>query len=114
MKRTSDNKPDIAAATDRGEPVSLMEPLLISESSTYRGARQVLEAVLYRGELPRGEIPALLGVGERQSRRVVSALMEKNVLASDTQKSPVYLKFPAALASRWMPGLFPEKTDSEA
>ena len=77
-------------------------------------ARQVLEAVLYRGELPRGEIPVLLGVGERQSRRVVSALMEKNVLASDTQKSPVYLKFPAALASRWMPGLFPEKTDSEA
>lgn len=76
-------------------------------------ARQVLEAVLYRGELPRGEIPALLGVGERQSRRVVSALMGKNVLASDTQKSPVYLKFPAALASRWMPSLFPEQTDSE-
>ena len=77
-------------------------------------ARQGLEAVLYRGDLPRGEIPALLGVGERQSRRVVSALMVKKVLASDTQKSPVYLRFPAALASRWMPGLFPEKTDSEA
>jgi Fic family protein len=76
-------------------------------------ARQVLEAVLYRGELPRGEIPALLGVGDRQSRRIVSMLAERNALGSDTQKSPLYLKFPAALASRWMPGLFPEKTDSE-
>ena len=75
-------------------------------------ARQVLEAVLYRGELPRGEIPALLGVGERQARRVVSTLIERHVLAADTQKSPVYLRFPAVLASRWMPGLFPEKTDS--
>ena len=77
-------------------------------------ARQVLEAVLYRGELPRGEIPALLGIGDRQSRRIVSMLADRNVLGSDTQKSPLYLKFPAVLASRWMPGLFPEKTDSEA
>jgi len=76
-------------------------------------AGQVLEAVLYRGELPRGDVPALLNVGDRQARRVVSALLEKHVLVADTQKSPLYLKFPAALASRWMPGLFPEKTDAE-
>ncbi len=40
-------------------------------------AGQVLEAVLYRGQLLRGEIPGLLGVGERQARRVVSPLLEK-------------------------------------
>ncbi|MBI3442101.1 MAG: Fic family protein [Proteobacteria bacterium] len=77
-------------------------------------AGQVLEAVLYRGELPRADIPGILNVGDRQARRLVSSLMEKNVLVADTQKSPLYLKFPATLASRWMPGLFPEKTDAEA
>ena len=71
----------------------------------------VLEALLYRGELPRGEVPGLLGVSERQSRRVVSALLDHGVLVSQTTRAPLHLAFPATLASRWMPGLFPEKTD---
>jgi len=29
----------------------------------------ILEAVLYRGELPRGEAAGVLGVGERHARR---------------------------------------------
>jgi hypothetical protein len=33
----------------------------------------LLEALLYRGELPRGDVPTLVGTGERQGRRVVSA-----------------------------------------
>jgi Fic family protein len=69
----------------------------------------VLEAVLYRGELPRGDAAAVVGAGERQARRVVSALLNKEVLVSDSPRAPLRLAFPAALASRWMPGLFPEK-----
>ena len=69
----------------------------------------ILEAVLYRGELPRGDAGAVAGTGERQARRVVSALLNKEVLASESSRAPLRLAFPAALASRWMPGLFPEK-----
>ena len=36
--------------------------------------RRILEAVLYRGELPRGDAASIVGTGERQARRVVSAL----------------------------------------
>ena len=36
-------------------------------------AGQVLEAVLYRGELPRGDVPALLGTTDRHARRIVAA-----------------------------------------
>jgi Fic family protein len=68
----------------------------------------VLEAVLYRGELPRGDAAGVVGTGDRQARRVVSALIEKGVLISDGARAPLRLVFPAALASRWMPGLFPE------
>lgn len=70
----------------------------------------VLEALLYRGELPRGEVPNLLNLGERQASRVVSALIEHNVVTSASTRAPLRLAFPATLASRWMPGLFPEKT----
>ena len=72
-------------------------------------AGQVLEAVLFRGELPRRDVPELLGTSERSARRVVSALLEKGVLLSDSTRAPLFLAFPAALASRWMPGLFPDK-----
>jgi Fic family protein len=69
----------------------------------------ILEAVLYRGELPRGDADAVVGTGERQARRIVAALLEKQVLVSESSRSPLRLAFPAALAARWMPGLFPEK-----
>ncbi len=71
----------------------------------------ILEAVLYRGELPRSEIAGLLDTGNRNARRVTSALLERGVLASDTTRAPLRLAFPAKLASRWMPGLFPERVE---
>jgi Fic family protein len=69
----------------------------------------LLNAVFHRDEIPRGEIHAIIGTGERQARRIVSALLESGALASDRPTGPLRLAFPAALASRWMPGLFPEQ-----
>lgn len=69
----------------------------------------VLDALLYRGEIPRGEVAGLLGVSDRQARRVTGGLMTRGVLQSDGDRAPFMLAFPAALASRWMPGLFPEQ-----
>jgi len=71
-------------------------------------AGAVLDAILYRGALPRGEVPALLGTSERHARRVVAALIERDVVASRSSRAPLHLRFPARLAHRWMPGLFPE------
>ncbi len=70
----------------------------------------ILEAVLYRGELPRGDAAGIVGTGDRQARRLVSALIDRGVLVSESTRAPLRLAFPAALASRWMPGLFPEQT----
>lgn len=69
----------------------------------------ILEAVLYRGELPRSEVASLLDTSDRNARRVTSALLESGVLTSESTRAPLRLAFPATLASRWMPGLFPEK-----
>ena len=71
-------------------------------------AGNILEAVLYRGELPRADAHAIVGTGERQARRIVAALVAAGVLTSDNPRTPLRLLFPAALAGRWMPGLFPD------
>jgi Fic family protein len=72
----------------------------------------ILEAVLYRGELPRQDVDTVVGTGERQARRIVSSLLAHGVLESDSPRAPLRLTFPATLAHRWMPGLFPEKPDA--
>jgi Fic family protein len=100
------------------EPEQLRTRILIwAEEQVRLGALppkagNVLEAVLYRGELPRGDVGALLGTSDRHARRVIAALVGRNVLVSGGSRDPFRLAFPAALATRWMPGLFPEKAES--
>lgn len=67
----------------------------------------VLEAILFRGELPRADVTTLLQTSERSARRVTSALLDAEILTSESPRAPLHLAFPARLASRWMPGLFP-------
>ncbi len=69
----------------------------------------VIEAILFRGELPRADVARLLGVTDRHARRTVATLVEQGIVASEGPRAPLRLAFPAALAPRWMPGLFPEK-----
>jgi len=72
------------------------------------GSAPILDALLYRGELPRSELPVILGVGDRQSGRVTNALIASGAVTSETSRTPLKLTFPASLAGRWMPGLFPD------
>ncbi|MCW5827844.1 MAG: Fic family protein [Deltaproteobacteria bacterium] len=69
----------------------------------------VLDAILYRGELPRSDIASVVGASDRHGRRIVSSLVENGVLSSESPRSPLRLVFPARLASRWLPGLFPDR-----
>jgi Fic family protein len=99
------------------QPDQLRDRILIwTEEEIRAGAlppksAKVLEAVLYRGKLQRSEVAAILGTGERQARRTTAALLEREVVRSASPRAPLQLAFPASLAPRWMPGLFPEHGD---
>lgn len=73
-------------------------------------AGPVLDAILYHGDLPRREVADVLGVSDGTARGVVAALADHGVIRFDTPKGPLHIAFPEKLASRCMPGLFPEKT----
>ena len=70
----------------------------------------LLEAILYRGDLPRADVAGLFGTTDRHARRIVAPLVKRGVVVSGHARAPLRLAFPAALAPRWLPGLFPEKT----
>lgn len=73
----------------------------------------VVSAILYRGELPRGEVSDILGgMTDRHSRRLLEPLTKSGVLLAESSRAPFRLGFPAALAGRWMPGLFPEQAQA--
>ena len=81
----------------------------IELGSLHEKSGLILEAILYRGELPRGDVAELLGTSSRTASRIVSGLMDHEVVTSETRKAPLRIHFPAKLAPRWMPGLFPEQ-----
>lgn len=72
------------------------------------GARGLLHEALIRGEYERGEITRITGLPERSARRVLNEVIELGLLASDTPKGPVSLRFPASSLDVLFPRLFPE------
>lgn len=68
----------------------------------------ILEAVLARGELPRGDAAAITGLGARMGRTILSQLVGAGLLTSETPKGPVRIGLPTDYADRLFPKLFYE------
>jgi Fic family protein len=102
------------------DQVTFMESLFRLESLSTRLKRYqevmawkpeaacLLEAALLKGELQRGEAARVTGMKERSARLLLSTLVEDGILASDTPKGPVRLKFPVHSVEILFPRLFPE------
>ena len=68
----------------------------------------ILEGVFLRGELERGEAMRAPGLPERTARRVLGELLSLGLLASDTPKGKVSLRFPAHALEDLFPRLYPQ------
>lgn len=69
----------------------------------------LLRALLYQGEVNRSEVQDVIGLSERAARRVTSSLIDSGAIKSESPRAALQLGFPAKLAGRWMPGLFPDR-----
>jgi Fic family protein len=70
-------------------------------------AARLLEEALIRGEFERGEIARITGLPERTARRVLKDIVDAGLLASETPKGAVSLRFPADALDILFPRLFP-------
>jgi len=69
---------------------------------------RLLEEALIRGEFERGEAPRITGLPERTARRVLNDAIATGLLASETPKGQLSLRFPAETLDALFPRLFPE------
>ena len=67
----------------------------------------LLREAFYQGEFARGEAAEITGYKVAQARVVLSQLVAKGFLKSDTSKGPVRLAFPIDAVERWFPQLYP-------
>lgn len=68
----------------------------------------ILEELVLRGEMARGDAARITGLAERTARNVLADLLHDGIIGSDTPKSPVYLRFPVHAVDVLFPRLFPE------
>ncbi len=67
----------------------------------------LLQEALFRGQLERGEVARITGLPERSARRVLNDVLRAGLLASETPKGAVSLRFPADALEDLFPRLYP-------
>jgi len=67
----------------------------------------LLQEALIRGQFERGEVGRITGLPERTARRVLNDVLRAGLLASETPKGAVSLRFPADALEDLFPRLYP-------
>ncbi len=81
----------------------------VDHSETLRPeSARLLEEALIRGKFDRGMAARITGLPERSARRIVKDVIATGLLASETKKGPLSLRFPVDTLDRLFPRLFPE------
>ncbi len=79
---------------------------LSGEKGVRPEAAIVLREAFRSGMVPRGNLPEMLHVSDRQARRIVSPLLKRGMLVSDSQKKPLRFGFPEDAMPDYFPNLF--------
>jgi Fic family protein len=67
----------------------------------------ILDEILLRGEMARGDAERVSGLRERTARTLVGSLVKDGIVGSDTPKGPLSLRFPLHAVEVLFPRLFP-------
>jgi Fic family protein len=67
---------------------------------------RLLKAALYEGEIERGRVAEILGVGATTARGTIRLALREELLQSPTEKGPLSLRFSSRTMDYYFPGLF--------
>jgi Fic family protein len=67
---------------------------------------RLLKALCLEGDLPRGAVPAILGLKGTSSRVVIRRALNEDLVASSSEKGPLRIAFPNKVVDAYFPMLF--------
>ncbi len=70
-------------------------------------AKYVLTEVMMRGEIVRGEVPRLIGMGERTATDLIRQLLEEELVTSTSHRAPIRFHIPSKVVGYYFPDLYP-------
>jgi Fic family protein len=71
---------------------------------------QLLEHLMFRGTIGRGDVPRLLHLEERTARRMVRRLADEGFVSTMSSRAPIAVRIPAHAAPYLLPGLYAPPT----
>ncbi|MCG2590142.1 Fic family protein [Rhodohalobacter sulfatireducens] len=89
--------------------VNLRSQNMIPDDGTLREeAKYVLAEIMTRGEVARGEVKRISGLGERTARDLTSQLVREELITSESHRSPLRFNIPGKVVGYYFPKLYPE------
>lgn len=70
-------------------------------------AKYVLTEVMMRGEIVRGEVPRLIGLGERTATDLIAQLLKEELVTSKSHRAPLRFHIPSKVVGYYFPDLYP-------
>jgi Fic family protein len=70
------------------------------------GAHRLMRAALENGEVPRGDVPAIVQASERTGQRITKSLIENGYLQSEGHTGALIFAIPSVARDRWFPSLY--------
>lgn len=67
---------------------------------------RLLKALCLEGEVPRGKVPAILGLKGTASRAIIRRALDEGLVSSSSEKGPLRIAFPNKVVDSYFPMLF--------
>lgn len=84
------------------------ENMIPGEKPLRPEAKHILAEAAIKGEVPRGEVKRLSGLGERTARDLTRQLENEELVTSDSHRSPLRFHIPSNVVGYYFPSLYPE------
>jgi hypothetical protein len=76
------------------------------EPKTREHLQRLLKALCLEGEIPRGAVPAILGLKGTAPRVVIRRALAEELVCSSSEKGPLRIAFRHRVLDAWFPQLF--------
>jgi len=77
-----------------------------NHQSIHPAAAKLLRAVFMRGAVARGKAPEILNMSERSARRIVSGLLQEELIQSQSHRAPLTIGLPLGALPYYFPDLY--------